>query len=115
MPQRLRFVALEQRGADQTQALPETFLEAAALFVKCHEQVADERSQNLDQHRVFAAPEEFFDAQMLLDPFEEQFDRPTVFVALRDIKCAAGMSLVANTMGVLLSGRTTLTQRSGFL
>ena len=35
-------------------------------------------------YRVFVGAEKRLDAQMLLNPFEEQLDLPTAFVKLRD-------------------------------
>jgi hypothetical protein len=39
---------------------------------------------DLDPHRVRGSAIEGFDAQMLFDPFEEQFDLPAAAVELRD-------------------------------
>src|SRR5271166_6827945 len=45
-------------------------------------------------HGIFGCPEEAFDPQMLLDPFEEQFDLPAAFV-----ECADGGSRQPELIG----------------
>ena len=39
---------------------------------------------DLDPHRVLGSALKGFDAQMLFNPFEEQFDLPAAAVELRD-------------------------------
>jgi hypothetical protein len=42
----------------------------------CHQHVNRHRDPDLSLHRILAGPVEGLDAQVLLDPFEEQFDLP---------------------------------------
>ena len=42
---------------------------------------------DLRLYGVFGKPVKLFDTQVLLDPFEEQFDLPAAFVKLRDCCC----------------------------
>ena len=48
------------------------------------EDVDRDGDPNLGLDRVLAGAEEGLDAEVLLDPFEEQFDLPALFVNLRD-------------------------------
>ena len=54
------------------------------MLINGDQQIADQCGQYLDPHRILATPEEVFDAQMLLDPLEEQLNLPTIFVVLGD-------------------------------
>ncbi len=54
------------------------------LFNNGHQQVNRDRDPDLGAHRVLARAVEGFDAQMLLDPFEEQFDVPATLIELRN-------------------------------
>ena len=55
-----------------------------AFFQHQNEEVNTHRNPNLRPHGVVVSSEKSFDAQVLFDPFEEQFHMPTVFVNLRD-------------------------------
>ena len=48
------------------------------------EQINGDGAPDLDAHGVLTRAVEGFDAQMLLDPFEEQFDLPAALIQLRD-------------------------------
>ena len=50
------------------------------LFDDGDEHVGGHGAPDLRLDRVFARAEKFFDAQVLLDPFEEQFDLPSLLV-----------------------------------
>ena len=54
------------------------------LFEDGRQQVHADGDPDLGLHRVVRVAVEGFDSQMLLDPFEEQFDLPTTAVELRD-------------------------------
>jgi hypothetical protein len=45
----------------------------------------DQGAVDLDAHGVFAAAEKAADLEVLLEPFEQQFDIPALFVELGDI------------------------------
>ena len=45
------------------------------------------RNPNLCFHRVLGCAIEMFDAQILLDPFEKQFDSPALFIERGDRCC----------------------------
>ena len=82
------FEVSKQRDTDEAQAVPQALFQTVPLLVNRYQQVADERCQNLNAHRVFCAAQELLDLQMLLDPFEEKFDCPAFLVALGDLRCA---------------------------
>ena len=50
------------------------------LFEDGHKHVDRDGDPDLRPHRVWARSDEPLDAQMLLDPFEEEFDSPPRFV-----------------------------------
>ena len=54
------------------------------FFQNGDEQIDGDGRPNLDAHRVGRGAVKGFDAQMLLDPFEEEFDLPTTSVELSD-------------------------------
>jgi len=54
------------------------------LFQNGDEQVNGDGGPDLSAHRVWRGAVEGFDAQMLLDPFEEEFDLPTSTIELGD-------------------------------
>ena len=54
------------------------------LFDNSDEHVGGHGTPDLRLHRVLAGAQETLDAQMLLDPFEEQFDLPSALVQRRD-------------------------------
>jgi len=52
-----------------------------------HHQVNADCDPNLSSHGVLGCAEKCFDAQVLFDPLEEQFDLPATFVNGWDIMC----------------------------
>src|SRR2546425_9082684 len=60
------------------------------LFENRHQQVNRNRDPDLGAHGVLAGAVEGFDAQMLFDPFEEQFDMPATMIKLRNRQCGHG-------------------------
>ena len=59
-------------------------MDAEPLFDDGDEDINADGDPDLRFDRVLVDTEKRFDAQMLLDPFEEQLDLPTAFVKLRD-------------------------------
>ena len=55
-----------------------------AFFQNGDEQVNRDGAPDLGAHRVLAHAVKSFDAQMLFDPFEEQFDLPAAMIQLRN-------------------------------
>jgi hypothetical protein len=54
------------------------------------EDINGHRNPNLDLYCILTGTVERLDAQMLLDPFEEQLDLPATLVDLSDHKCRKG-------------------------
>ena len=63
--------------ADYLQDSVHALVDSEGLIENGHHEVGTHRDPDLSLHRVFAASEEDLDAQVLLDPLEEQFDLPT--------------------------------------
>ena len=59
--------------------------EAAVANGDAQEQIGDHGCDDLETNGVFAAAKEFSQAQMLLEPAEQQFDLPTGFVEGGDL------------------------------
>lgn len=57
------------------------------LFQNGDEQIDDNRRPDWDAHRVGRHAVKGFDTQMLLDPFEEEFDLPAAAIELGDGQC----------------------------
>ena len=53
-----------------------------SFFENCHQQINRNRDPDLGPHGVLARAVERFDAKMLFDPFEEQFDLPAAVIEL---------------------------------
>src|ERR1019366_4313319 len=62
----------------------ETGREGEPLFDNGDQDIDGDSDPHLGAHGVFGRAIEGFDTQMLLDPFEEQFDLPTAAVELSD-------------------------------
>src|ERR1044071_128461 len=54
------------------------------LFDDRHQNVDGDSNPDLSSHRILRGPIESFDAQMLFDPAEKQFDLPTTSVQFGD-------------------------------
>ena len=65
----------------------EIFLQMKLLFQHSHQYVDAEGGPNLGLHCVGRGAKEALDMQVLLDPFEEQFDLPATLVQLGDGQC----------------------------
>jgi hypothetical protein len=52
-----------------------------------------------------------FDAQILLDPFEKQFDSPALFIDRGDRCCRQHKIVIKNTKRLLVSGSQNETRR----
>src|ERR1039458_4361697 len=70
--------------AQNLQNAVETFLRLQLLFQDRHQHVNTDGNPNLGLHRVVAGAVKVFDAQVLLDPFEEQLHLPTALVEQGD-------------------------------
>ncbi len=62
----------------------ERCLTARSFFENGDEDVSGDRNPDLRFYRVLRRAEEGFDAQVLFDPFEEQFYLPTLLIKLCD-------------------------------
>ena len=64
------------------------FIDAALQFhivlYYCHKAVSDYGTIDLDAHGILRCTPKLLDAQVLLNPFEEQLHAPSVAVKLRD-------------------------------
>ena len=57
------------------------------LFDNGNQHVSGEGASDLRIHRIFADVDETLDAQILLDPLEEQFDLPAALVKRGNRQC----------------------------
>jgi len=57
------------------------------LFNNGDQHISRDGAPDLRLHGVLAVTQKMFDAQMLLNPFEEQFNLPTAFVQCRNGRC----------------------------
>jgi hypothetical protein len=60
------------------------------LFQDGDEEINGDGGPDLSAHRVGRGAVKGFDAQMLLDPFEEEFDLPAAALELGDRPCRRG-------------------------
>lgn len=74
----------EQRDAENLQNRVEFPVERQALANDSHQDVHGDGCPDLRLDRVLGNSVEGFDAQVLLDPFEEQLDLPAALVQLRN-------------------------------
>lgn len=82
------------------------------------QQVGDERDEDLDPDAILGSTEEVADLQVLLDPFEEQFDLPALPVESAISLAGASRSLLRMRMTLPVEMRTTISRRGsaiGFL
>ena len=71
---------LEDVHAQNLDYPTQTFVDSMNLIETGNHEVNAQGDPDLGAHGVLRCAEEGFDAQVLLDPFEEQFDLPTAFV-----------------------------------
>lgn len=71
---------LKDVDAQNLQYPAQTFVNPMNLIETGHHEVNADSDPDLGAHGVLCCAEEGFDAQVLLDPFEEQFDLPPAFV-----------------------------------
>ena len=57
------------------------------MFDDCHEAIRYDSNMNLDSDSILIVAVKLFHMKMLLDPFEEQFDPPSIFIKESDIFC----------------------------
>ena len=69
-------------------------VEAQLLLDDGDQDVGSHGAPDLRFHGVLAGAEEAFDAQVLLDPLEEQFDLPTTAIELCEVCCEIGRAHV---------------------
>lgn len=70
-------------NADHLQDSAHALVNSKCLIETGHHQINTRSSPYLGLHRVLAKPVKRLDSQVLLDPFEEEFDLPSSFVDLR--------------------------------
>ena len=75
---------LKRVDAQNLQNPAEAFVESMNLIETGHHEVNADRDPDLGFHGVVGCAVEGLDAQVLLDPFEEQFDVPAILVDLCD-------------------------------
>ena len=71
---------LEKHDAEDLQDFAKTLLKPEFFLDKGHQHIHADGNPNLGLDGIDAGAEKGFDAQILLDPFEEQFDLPATFV-----------------------------------
>ena len=79
---------LKKRGGEDLRNRVKGMREHELFFDDGNQDVNGHSNPNLGLHTVGRGAEETLDAQMLLDPFEEQLDLPSLFVERRD--CESG-------------------------
>src|SRR5262249_832946 len=84
-PQNGRF--LEERHTKNLQYCVETHVQVEPLLDDRHQDVCTYGGPDLRLQRVGAGADERFDAQVLLDPLEEQLDVPAAAIQVRDCLC----------------------------
>ena len=87
------------------------------LFQNGDEQIDRDSAPDLRAHRVRTRAVEGFDAQVLLDPFEEQFDLPAAMIQLRNGQGGGGEVVGQKDQGVAGFGIaiTDAPQRGGII
>src|SRR5688572_1947900 len=84
---------LEEGEAENLQDRMQGRLHVEPLPDDGYEDVDGDCNPHLSLHGVLRGTEECFDSQMLLDPFEEQFDLPATATERRDV-CGAEIEMV---------------------
>ena len=75
---------LEQGNREDLEQCVERGVQGEPLLDDGDEDVDRDGDPDLGLHGIFGCPEEPLDPQMLLDPFEEQFDLPAALVERAD-------------------------------
>ena len=57
------------------------------MFNDTNETICDDADMDLNTDSILTLAPKGLDSEMLLDPFEEQFDLPSVFISERNIIC----------------------------
>ena len=78
------------------------------------QQKSDQRDGDLDAHGVFAGAEEAADLEGLLDPAEEQLDRPATFVEIGDLVSRASRSFDRMRNTLPLSSLTRISRTASW-
>ena len=96
--------ALEQGEAQLGEQDPQAARVALCLVVQGQQQVGDQRGEDLDVDGMRTAPQEVAQAQVLLDPLEEQLDPPALFVMLGDLRGGAVQIVGGQHQGAVVLG-----------
>ena len=102
-PEQAEFEAGEQQGGAGLEGA------GGGLMQDAQQHKGDQRDIDLDAHGVFAAAEEAADFEVLLEPFEQEFDGPALFVEPGDFDIIIGPSSVEGktaTLRVVEGGMT---------
>lgn len=78
---------LKSVHAQNLQDPGQTVVDGEGLFETGHEKVGADGDPNLGSDSIVGCAEEGLDPQVLLDPFEEEFDLPSALVDQRDSQC----------------------------
>ena len=73
----------KQRVSKNAHDLNDWAANLMVMFNDTNETVCDDGNMDLDTDRILALTPKGFDLEMLLDPFEEQLDLPSVFPKFR--------------------------------
>ena len=77
----------KQRVSKDTHDLNDRAANLMVMFNDANETVCDDGNMDLDTDCILTLTPKGFDLEMLLDPFEEQLDLPSVFIKERDFAC----------------------------
>ena len=77
----------ENADTDDLQNFVQRFLGFQSLLCDRHHQVSADRRPDLAAHSVVTAAVETANSQMLFNPFEEQFDLPSIAIKVGDDGC----------------------------
>ena len=75
----------EQGTAQNSHDLHDRATKLEVMLNDSDDTVCDDGNMNLNAHGIVTLSPERLDLEMLLDPFEEQFDLPSVLVKERDV------------------------------
>ena len=75
----------KQRAAKDAHNLHDWSVELVVVLNDSHEAVCDDGHMYLDAYRILGLAPKGLDFEMLLDPFEKEFDLPSISVQKRDI------------------------------
>jgi len=76
---------VEKRHAKDSEYVKSSAIKAKIMFYNSDKTICRYGRVNLDSDSIFSNPPKRFDVQMLLYPFKEQFDLPSVFIKHRNM------------------------------